>query len=284
MQYLTTIYKIENANKLLEVSSGLIVGLKDYGTRETSRFSVSEFKELSNITNKLSKTLYVSFKMMLHEPRVESFKALIHAINDLPFTGYIIGDIGYYYLLKDTGKEIIYNPETLLTNTYDLNTYFDLRLHGTFISKEVNLEEIKEMLKNKKGKIFMTGHGYLNMFYSRRLLLDSYFEQIGKTHDYHHEQMRIKEERRDPLHPILEDEHGTHVYRSDVTSTLDILNELINLDYLVIDSIFHNDAYAIEILKLYQSEIDLDKVSQLQEKYNETWDTGFLYLRTIYKV
>lgn len=284
MQYLTTIYKIENANKLLEVSSGLIVGLKDYGTRETSRFSVSEFKELSNITNKLSKTLYVSFKMMLHEPKVESFKALIHAINDLPFTGYIIGDIGYYYLLKDTGKEIIYNPETLLTNTYDLNTYFDLGLHGTFISKEVNLEEIKEMLTNKKGKIFMTGHGYLNMFYSRRLLLDSYFEQIGKTHDYHHEQMRIKEERRDPLHPILEDEHGTHVYRSDVTSTLDILNELINLDYLVIDSIFHNDAYAIEILKLYQSEIDLDKVSQLQEKYNETWDTGFLYLRTIYKV
>lgn len=284
MQYLTTIYKIENANKLLEVSSGLIVGLKDYGTRETSRFSVSEFKELSNMTNKLSKKLYVSFKMMLHEPKVESFKALIHAINDLPFTGYIIGDIGYYYLLKDTGKEIIYNPETLLTNTYDLNTYFDLGLQGTFISKEVNLEEIKEMLKNKKGKIFMTGHGYLNMFYSRRLLLDSYFEQIGKTHDYHHEQMRIKEERRDPLHPILEDEHGTHVYRSDVTSTLDILNELTNLDYLVIDSIFHNDAYAIEILKLYQSEIDLDKVSQLQEKYNETWDTGFLYLRTIYKV
>lgn len=284
MQYLTTIYKIENANKLLEVSSGLIVGLKDYGTRETSHFSVSEFKELSNITNKLSKKLYVSFKMMLHEPKVESFKALIHAINDLPFTGYIIGDIGYYYLLKDTGKEIIYNPETLLTNTYDLNTYFDLGLQGTFISKEVNLEEIKEMLTNKKGKIFMTGHGYLNMFYSRRLLLDSYFEQIGKTHDYHHEQMRIKEERRDPLHPILEDEHGTHVYRSDVTSTLDILNELTNLDYLVIDSIFHNDAYAIEILKLYQSEIDLDKVSQLQEKYNETWDTGFLYLRTIYKV
>lgn len=284
MQYLTTIYKIENANKLLEVSSGLIVGLKDYGTRETSRFSLSEFKELSNMTNKLSKKLYVSFKMMLHEPKVESFKALIHAINDLPFTGYIIGDIGYYYLLKDTGKEIIYNPETLLTNTYDLNTYFDLGLQGTFISKEVNLEEIKEMLKNKKGKIFMTGHGYLNMFYSRRLLLDSYFEQIGKTHDYHHEQMRIKEERRDPLHPILEDENGTHVYRSDVTSTLDILNELTNLDYLVIDSIFHNDAYAIEILKLYQSEIDLDKVSQLQEKYNETWDTGFLYLRTIYKV
>lgn len=284
MQYLTTIYKIENANKLLEVSSGLIVGLKDYGTRETSHFSLSEFKELSNMTNKLSKTLYVSFKMMLHEPKVESFKALINSINDLPFTGYIIGDIGYYYLLKDTGKEIIYNPETLLTNTYDLNTYFDLGLQGTFISKEVNLEEIKEMLKNKKGKIFMTGHGYLNMFYSRRLLLDSYFEQIGKTHDYHHEQMRIKEERRDPLHPILEDEHGTHVYRSDVTSTLDILNELTNLDYLVVDSIFHNDAYAIEILKLYQSEIDLDKVSQLQEKYKETWDTGFLYLRTIYKV
>lgn len=284
MQYLTTIYKIENANKLLEVSSGLIVGLKDYGTRETSHFSLSEFKELSNMTNKLSKTLYVSFKMMLHEPKVESFKALINSINDLPFTGYIIGDIGYYYLLKDTGKEIIYNPETLLTNTYDLNTYFDLGLQGTFISKEVNLEEIKEMLKNKKGKIFMTGHGYLNMFYSRRLLLDSYFEQIGKTHDYHHEQMRIKEERRDPLHPILEDEHGTHVYRSDVTSTLDILNELTNLDYLVVDSIFHNDAYAIEILKLYQSEIDLDKVSQLQEKYHETWDTGFLYLRTIYKV
>ena len=284
MQYLTTIYKIENGEKLLKQADGLIVGIKDHSTRETSSFSVAEFKKITALTTKLNKKLYVSFKMMLHEPSVVEFNHLIKTINDYPFTGYIIGDIGYYYLLKETGKDIIYNPETLLTNTYDLNTYFELGIKGTFISKEVNLGEIKAMLTNKKGQLFMTGHGYLNMFYSRRLLLNSYFEEIGKTHDYYHENMRLKEEKREPFHPIIEDQFGTHVYRSEVTSTLDILEDIKALDYLVIDSIFHDDDYAIDILKLYQNNLDINQVSQLQEKYHETWDTGFLYLKTIYKV
>ncbi|MDD2575262.1 MAG: U32 family peptidase [Acholeplasmataceae bacterium] len=284
MQYLTTIYKIENSEKLLQQADGLIVGIKNHSTRETSSLSVLEFEKITAITANLNKKLYVSFKMMLHEPSVVEFNNLIKSINDLPFTGYIIGDIGYYYLLKETGKDIIYNPETLLTNTYDLNTYFDLGIKGTFISKEVNFDEIKTMLTNKKGQLFMTGHGYLNMFYSRRLLLNSYLDEINKTHDYHHENMRLKEEKRAPLHPIIEDQYGTHVYRSEVTSTLDILDDIDNLDYLVIDSIFHDDDYALDILNLYKNDLDLNQVSKLQEKYNETWDTGFLYLKTIYKV
>ena len=58
MQYLTTIYKIENGEKLLKQADGLIVGIKDHSTRETSSFSVAEFKKITALTTKLNKKLY----------------------------------------------------------------------------------------------------------------------------------------------------------------------------------------------------------------------------------
>ena len=92
---------------------------------------------------------------------------LFDLIKDFYITGLIVGDIGYYSLLKDYNFKIIYNPETTLTNSYDINILKDYGIKGAFISKEITLTDIKEIIKLKELPLYMTVHGYLNMFYSK---------------------------------------------------------------------------------------------------------------------
>ncbi len=285
MKYLTTIYDIDNSSKLLTLADGLVVGLKGLSTRETSYLEVEAFKNLSNHCKQLNKALFISLKPMLFNDQVKHIKAIFNELKDTYYSGVIVGDLGYYYLLTEMGvNNIIYHPETLLTNIMDINSFFDVGVKGAFVAKEIRLEDIKRIAQYKKGNIFMTAHGYLNMFYSKRHLLNSYFNETGITYDFlNKETLKLKELKREGLYPIIEDEFGTHIYRKDVTTALYQTDELKDLDYLVIDSIFHDDDYAYDILKLFKNDIDEVKIQQIKDKYNEVWDKGFLFTKTIYK-
>ena len=280
MKLLTTFYKIEHIKELLTYADGVVLGIKGFSSRETSYLTIEELKEVIAITTSLHKDVYLSFKPFIQSQK-DALLTFAELIKDLPIKGIIVGDIGYYSLFKEYPFNIIYNPETLLTNIHDINLLKTYGIKGAFISKEITLADIKEITKSRNLDLYMVAHGYFNMFYSRRPLLKSYFETINVNHDYNHDQMRIKEEKRDGLHPIIEDNYGTHVFRSEVTSYINHIEEL-DLDYILVDGIFHNDAYILDILKLFKNP-SKKQIKELQEKYNEVWDDGFLFKETIYK-
>ncbi len=281
MKLLTNFYNLESLDEILKYADGVIIGLSGFSTRETSYLKLEELEEVSKKIKSEKKELYLSLKPFIGGQK-DGLLTLFDLIKDFYITGLIVGDIGYYSLLKDYNFKIIYNPETTLTNSYDINILKDYGIKGAFISKEITLTDIKEIIKLKELPLYMTVHGYLNMFYSKRQLLKSYFEYLDITHDYNHDKMRLKEEKRDSFNPIVEDTFGTHVYRSEVTSYIDYLDELKGLDYLVVDGIFHTDEYIIDILKLFRNP-SKDLKEALENKYKEKWDTGFFFKKTIYK-
>ncbi len=284
MKLLATIHKLKNAEKLLKEADGLVVGLAGFVARETSNLEVEEFRQLANLVKAEKKELYISLKPLLYDEYVNFFDVLFEAIKDVEYTGVIVSDIGYLYLLKFYGvQNIIYNPETLLTNVEDVNSYFDIGVKGTFVSKEINLKDIVKITEGKKGKIYIIAHGHLNMFYSKRKLLKSYFEFIDKPYNYHKTTLKIEELNREGKYPITEDQFGTHIFRDKVSTVIKHLDELKGVDYFLIDSIFKDDEYALEMLKMFRNGYDEDKVKDLQEKYEERWDDGFLNINTIYK-
>lgn len=284
MKYLITIYNINNANKLLNLADGLVVGLKGFSTRETSNFTTQEFKEVSKIAEENNKELYISLKPMLYNEQIEGLKQLFNILKDVYFTGVIVGDIGYYFLLKESNvNNVIYHPETLLTNITDINEAFDTGFSGAFISKEIHLDDVVRISNEAKGKLFLTAHGYLNMFYSKRPLIENYLIESKLEHEFLDKQtLRLKEQKREGLYPIIEDSFGTHIYRKDVSTAINQKKELNKIDYFLIDSIFHCDEYALDILNLFKNTTD-EEIKRIKEKYNESWDEGFLLTRTIYK-
>ncbi len=55
------------------------------------------------------------------------------------------------------------------------------------------------------------------------------------------------------------------------------------VDYFVVDTIFKDDAYALAVIKLYQETYDENQAETIKKAYDESWDEGFLHLKTMYK-
>lgn len=133
----------------------------------------------------------------------------------------------------------------------------------------------------------MVGHGHLNMFYSKRQLIENFMHYTESENLYHNRQdLKIVEEnRKEDPYPILEDKAGTHVFRSQVLSSLTHLSELKEfIDYLVVDTLFKDDDYALSVLKMYKNENeDSELINKIRKDYHEIWDEGFYFKKTIYK-
>ncbi len=286
MKILTTVYDLNQINQLSN-ADGFLIGHEAYGTRLTKSYEPSEINQAIDIATNLNKEIFLVANQMFDDHMIESFKKFLNEISIDKLTGIILADVGIYYALNKMGlaSKVIYNPETLMTNYYDFNFLVPTGIYGVYVAKEITLEDIKLISSKKQSKLFMVGHGYLNMFYSKRQLVDNYMNFIGEENYLHNSQTLkiIEEKRSQEPYPILEDKAGTHVFRSKVFDSVDYLDELKEfVDYLVIDTIFENDQYAKDIIDMYKGMNGLSR-EEAQEKYDETWDHGFFFKKTIYK-
>ena len=128
----------------------------------------------------------------------------------------------------------------------------------------------------------ITAFGHIEMFNSKRKLLETYSDEHNLSKDYVKSyNVKVKEMTRDNLYPLFQDDNGTNIFTSFVYSTLKDFKELLslNIEYFIIDSIFLDKEYTLEVLDLFNKmrnniEVDLDKFYQ-ESKYE--LGSGFLH-------
>ena len=287
MKQIITIHELASIPLLAPLADGFIVGNKRFGARLTASFNASEINQAIAITASLSKEIFLIANRIFDDEDCDLFKQWLKKIDTNLLTGIIVADVGAISTLSDIGliQKAIYHPETLLTNRYDTNILAQEGIYGAFLAKEITLEEIRHIGFGRKLKLFMIGHGYLDMFYSKRQLIDTFTTKANMPHTFHnHKRLTLIEAKREnEPYPILEDDAGTHVFRYNVLHTAcyqDVLSEAI--DYMVFDTIFHDDQYAKKVLMYYKNPTDEAK-NDILNTYRETWDEGFLHKPTIYK-
>ncbi len=287
MKKLITIHDQSNLEMISKYVDGIIIGNDLFATRLTKSFSNKEIISLTARIKELHKEVFLMANQMMTDSDLEGFSLFLDLIKIEDFTGIIVADLGAMVLLKEKGlgKKAIYNPETLATNFYDFNFLHQLDALGVYAAKEITLDDLKTIGKHKEMKMFMVGHGHLNMFYSKRQLIKNYQDFLGEDMQLHLRQdLKIIEEKR-PLepYPILEDDAGTHVFRSHVMNAFDYMDDLCEvLDYFVIDTIFKDDRYGALVSQMYH-ENDNQIKNQIINEYHEVWDEGFFFKKTIYK-
>jgi U32 family peptidase len=288
MKILTTIYDLNQLKKLSVYADGFLVGNDQFGTRLTKSFSIEEIKEITQEVKTLKKELFLQVNQIFNDDQLDELIQFLHKLPIQDITGIVVADLGALKTIEKLGfsDKAIYNPETLMTNIYDFNFLADFNIQGVYVAKEITLDDVMYIAKNKKYKMFMVGHGHLNMFYSKRQLIDNFMQYNEDDHIYHNRQdLKIIEETREEAYPVLEDTAGTHVFRSHVLQSLAQIKTLEPyLDYLVVDTLFKDDAYALSILPMYQNrKPDQLVIDQIQKDYQEIWDEGFFFKKTIYK-
>lgn len=271
---------------MLNEADGYIIGNSLFSVRLTNSFTSDEINIVIDYAKKHSKEIYLSLNKMFYDrdfPVLDDFLTKIN-LNDL--TGIIASDLGLIHFLfsKKLNSKIIWQGETLSTNRFDFNFLEKFNIKGSFVAKEITLEDILDIGKHKKYKLYLLGHGYFNMFYSKRKLISNFnkhynLDYKGNKYGYHlEEQARIGER-----YPILEDENGTHVFRSRVTNSFNVLEEIKeDVDYFVIDTLFKDDIYGKNILNLYKNGYEESLVESILKTYDEKWDDGFYTTKTVY--
>lgn len=270
--------------KDLDIS--LLLGC-NYSAKANKVFSP---KQINYYLEILKNDIFLNFTKMFEDSDIKKFKRYIKNINLSKVKGIIIADIGLYEVFKKLGYEnkLIYYPDTLLTNYIDFSIYKELNFYGAFVSKEITLKDIKIIYKKKplNYNLFFLGHGHYSMFYSKRMLLTNFNLNYNTNFKLKNKKnLMVKEPSRDELYPILEDRVGTYLFRTNVTNSFTYLKEVKKtVDYFLIDLIFKNDNYGKEILSLYnRKKISEKNLIDFMKKYNETWDNGFLDIKTYYK-
>ncbi len=287
MKRLVTIHTLESMQSLFELTDGFIVGNKRFGARLTTSFSASEINHAIEDARALNKEIFLIANRIFDDEDCELFKDWMKNIHADLLTGIIVADVGAITTLGEIGliQKAVFHPETLLTNRYDTNIFASEGIYGAFLAKEITLDEIRHIGLGRKLKLFMIGHGYLDMFYAKRQLIETFTIKANLNHTFHDQKnlTLIEAKRENEPYPILEDDAGTHVFRYHVFHTekyVDVLKEAV--DYLVIDTIFHDDQYAKQVLKYYQQPTDQLR-ENIMNTYHETWDEGFLHHPTMYK-
>lgn len=289
MKLLTTIHNLNHLDALSAVADGFLVGDKRYAVRLTHSFDLNEMLDAINRIQKLNKSCFILMNQMMTDQELDDAKTYIESLPVHLIDGFIIADLGLVAIFRslNLSHKVVYNPETLLTNTFDFNFLSNEHIYGAFVSKEITLDDIQTIGKQKAYHLFMYGHGHMSMFYSKRQILTAYTDYLTKDPIYHQDQeLELQEPKRENENfPILEDFGGTHVFRGHVFQVLSDIKELSDVvDYLIIDTIFQDDDYAAKVLPLYRQMTSNESLTkELQTSYQETWTDGFLHRKTIYK-
>ena len=292
MKLAVTPFSVTSIKKLSDNGADIfILGNEQYANRLVYSFSTIDLTDANNIIKSLNKEIYINLNLIIHNNDLKKVKEFLDFVNELDVDGIIFGDLAVYQLAKTLGIEnkLIYSPETLNTNYYDPIFWGNKGIKGLTISKEITLEDISLIANSSEIEISLIGHGHLNMFHSRRPLIENFFKYTNNEYESYIENrnLRIVEEIRDESYPIYQDLHGTHIFREKSLESYQEVNTLKNiLEVFIIDGIFKDTDYLAETLINYKGLLSISdhfgKAKAISKQYEEDHDSGFLYKKTVY--
>jgi len=279
MKIVARLKTISEMNKLINL--GVDVFLVDTPLT-VKKVDEKIFSSLDQIIDS-KKEIYLLINKVIHEEDLLLLRKLLELAKEKEVSGIVVSDITAIIIAEELGIEdrIIYQPGTMNTNSFDNEYFFKKGIKGITLSKEITLEEIQKFFLNKKIELSIIGHGYLDMFYSKRKLLTNYFiyKGIDRKNIVDNYDFRLKEEiRSESNYPILEDRFGTHIFRDKALESFmefEILSQNINDFFL--ERIFIDDEEYYQALASYQN---LKQAKAFLNKYGNHYNKGFYYLYT----
>lgn len=263
-----------------------IIGLKDFCVNQKYCVTIKKLPEIIKKIKKEHKSLYLSINMFANEKHTIKFKNIINKLKNLDIDYFVVSDLGILNIFKENNlsDKVILDLQTYVTNKYSAKSLLDLGINRVCLSKEITLEDIKEIASFNNGNIDVLCQGYVPITYSKRSILSRYYSKynLKKANGIHY----IKEESRENYYYLDESNNDLIVYNDKQYSLFPYLNDLLNnnINHLRIDANFLNEQEIIEYIELYSKGIEyitnneLDKYNKLKEEFinSHSFDNRFL--------
>jgi len=293
MQLITTPFKLEDIETMAQAgANAFLFGTPFFSMRAVAEYRMEQLQEIRERTKQTNTEMLILVNRFFTEEELPKLRQHLTHLKEQDVDGIIFSDDALLAYAKELGMEhlLIYQPDTLLTNHMDIDFYLHQGIKRAVLSKEITIEEIQSIAnKSDPSRLELIIHGRLLMMHSKRKLLSNYMEFTKQNRSLTNEKdLYIVEDTRNDRMPILEDEHGTHIFSGFVQCAFKEIERLkhLKINALRIDGIFQNSAYFTNIIRLYhqciQGAITGEQAEiMFQELYpHEPISSGFYYQRT----
>ena len=269
---------IEEINLTKKFVDGFIIGIKNMCVN--TNFCIENLNILNEINDK---EIFISINKNIHNKDLEYLKKLLIDLNNYNIKGVLYYDVAVLniYNTLNLNYDLVWSQEHLTTNYNTINFWNDMGAKYSYISSDITIDEIKEIIKNSKSKLMVNMFGYLPMFVSKRHIVKNYLEYFNLSDKSNINYMK----KEGNIYPIIDNEVGTFCYSCNILNGIkSYIN--IDIDYIVLNS-FNIELFRfIEVIKCFKN-VNKDNVLEYDKKINsmfENIDTGFLNMKTIYRV
>jgi len=282
-----------------------VIGDARFGIMVHGSFGEKDLEGAVKTVHAFGKKVYLLIDAIFPNALLAELEIYLHKIKHLPFDGIRVADLGAYMLIKQIMPEtpIHLVDAMMLTNYFTVNYWSKRGITRVRLAHELTLSEVLEIKKEATPEIEVLIQGTPLMFTSRRKLVGNYLDfqkRIGKDASLFDDGNFLFDEERDLYYPIIENEHGTHIYGGNDVCMVDDLAELLSagIDVFYIERQGFETEALVKMVQLYRMSIDL--ATNDKEKYHKVgpalyaeaaklqqelrrMDRGFYYKPTIYR-
>lgn len=271
MKYIVSIYNISTLKKVKDLIDGAIISFPTLSQVYENDANVDLMIDYCE-KNKITPILNIS-KLFLEN----DLKEAKNFIKKYQKYDYLATDLGILEIFKELNMldKVIYDSSTMVCNSLDLRYYQNLGLSAVSMSNEIPVSDVIKAYKDTGADIMYQVFGRKLMFYSKRKLLNCYEDH--RNISLPRNNLYIKEEKREELMPIVENDNGFFVYRSYFISLFKEMANLSFLKYAYFESLTLSDDELYSVLKAYRENKE-DLLNNLLLNIQD----GFAYSDTIH--
>ena len=252
----------------------VILALKDSCFSPLKAFDKQEMVKLIEEAHQYGLEVSVLMNRLFHENDAvnacETMKRLVEAGAD----GIIFADTALAYTAKREGfmNRMIFQPETMMTSSFDAKVWHDLGTQAVMISSLLTKEEVIHIASCiDNGGVNV--HGYQMMSVSGRPLLSAYAQNRGLYPLKNKGNLFLVEEKRDGKMPVYENDYCTMVFSDYIQESFDEMKAFMNagVKRFVIDSWMLKETCVKDTLRIYRAYLDGKETEEMVRTYRKTY-------------
>ncbi|GBU10510.1 peptidase U32 [Erysipelotrichaceae bacterium] len=307
MEFLIAPCSHEHLLEVLQSSvEAVIIGDAQLSLRLCYTYELNELPQVLDLIAKAQKKAYIDVHTMVDNATLKQVERIIETIKFSAVEGIVFSDPAVYQIALNLGcqQKLVLNTETTTTNWFSGEYWVNKGVSHIALAKELTADAITsmDMQMPKKATILeIQVFGALNMFHSRRNLLNNYYNHLEIKSGALSQTNYLFDPERNNHYPIFEDASGTHIMSPRDVCLIDELAFFEKMEHptmlkidgkghdaLFMNSVISNFLEAREMCLLHKTEYEKqgkafqDKIAKLYQGSHRTIDKGFFYKPTIY--
>ncbi|MFK4568171.1 peptidase U32 family protein [Enterococcus sp. UD-01] len=235
----------------------LYIGEETFGLRLPTSFSREEQRSITEKAHAAGKKVTVALNGIMHPEKMKQVPEYLAFLKEIHVDQVTVGDPGIIFVMQrdDLAIPYIYDGETLVTSSRQINFWAKRGAIGAVLAREVPFEEMKQMAENLAVPAEVLVYGATCIHQSKRPLLQNYYnftkndESAGKDRG-----LFISEPKKEETHySIYEDSHGTHIFADNDVNLINELEQLNEFHYTKwkLDGIYAPGENFVEVAKIF---------------------------------